>query len=201
MILLFVIQPIGPVLAVIGWILVLVAVSNISEVVGDKTILKDVLVAAILAIIGIVVSAIILLGSVFRFFGQNGLNFSLFPGSLRNFNSTSFSSGNVTGIGTLIVSVLVGLAVLWVFYLVSAIFLRRGFEKIASRLNVKMFATAALLYLIGAALTVVIIGLIVVFVADILMVVAFFSMPDDTSLEPPPRPSVIPPPPPPVSPN
>jgi uncharacterized membrane protein len=98
----------------------------------------------------------------------------------------------------LIVGVVGGLALIWGFYIVSAIFLRRAYTKIATRLNVKMFATAALLYLIGAALTIIVVGLVVLFIADILMVVAFFSMPDDTSLQPAPRPVTIPPPPPPV---
>ena len=115
-------------------------------------------------------------------------------GLSRNLNSTSFTSGQVVDLSVLIVGVVVGLALIWVFYLVSAIFLRRAFTKVASRLNVKMFATAALLYLIGAALTIVLVGLVVLFIADILMVVAFFSMPDDTSLQPPPTPMTIPPP-------
>jgi uncharacterized membrane protein len=200
MVLLFIVPVAGTVLAVIGWILILVAVSNIAEVTGDRAILNDTIVAAILAIVGIIAGVVVIFGSLLRFTRDNGL--SLFGGnSIGSLNGSSFTSGSLTGVGGLVVGALVGLAILWVFYLVSAVFLRRAFSKIAGRLNVKMFSTAALLYLIGAGLTIVGIGLVIVFIANILMVVAFFSMPDDTSLEPPPAPSLIPTPPPAVAPR
>ena len=191
MILLFVLQPWGTLLAIVGWVLVLIAVNNIADVVGDRSILRNAMIAVVLAIVGIAVG-------VLHFAKLNGWITSSGLGSLRNLNSTSFTSGHVTGLGGLVVGAVIGLVLIWVFLLPSAVFLRRSFSKIASRLNVKMFATAALLYLVGAGLTIVAIGFVVLFVADLLMVVAFFSMPDDTSLEPPPRPMVIPPPPPPV---
>jgi uncharacterized membrane protein len=199
LVLLFIIPAVGTILSVIGWILILVAVSNIADVVGDRSIFKDTVIAVILAIVGIVVGAVVILGSVLRFTRLNGMTLLSGPNSLRDLNGTSFSSGNLVGLGGLVVGALIGLALIWVFYVVSAIFLRRGFTKIAGRLNVKMFATAALLYLIGAALTIVVVGLVVIFIADIMMVVAFFSMPDDISTQPPPTPMVIPPPPPSVS--
>jgi len=198
MILLFVFQPFGTLLAIVGWILVLIAVNNIADVVGDRSILKNAIIAVILAIVGIAVGVLVLLSSVLHFANLNGWVTSSGLGSLRNLNSTSFSSGHITGLGGLVVGAAIGLVLIWVFLLPSAIFLRRSFTSVATRLNVKMFATAALLYLVGAGLTIVVVGFVILLVADLLMVVAFFSMPDDTSLEPPPRPMVIPPPPPPV---
>ena len=196
MILLFVFQPFGTLLSIVGWILVLIAVNNIADVVGDRSIFTDTIIAVVLAIVGIAVGALVVLASVARFTSLNGLTMFSGPNSLRSLNGTSFSSGQLAGLGGLVVGVVGGLVLVWVFYLISAVFLRRGFRKISSRLNVKMFATAALLFLIGAALTIVVVGLLVLFVAEILMVVAFFSMPDDTSTQPPPRPMVISPPPP-----
>ncbi|MGD0636957.1 MAG: DUF996 domain-containing protein [Nitrososphaerales archaeon] len=198
MILLFLYQPWGTLLAIVGWVLVLIAVKNIADVVGDRSIFRDAIIAVVLAIVGIAVGVLVLLASVLHFAQLNGWITSSSLSSLRNLNSTSFTSGHVTGLGGLVAGAVVGLVLIWVFLLPSAIFLRRSFTKISSRLNVKMFATAALIYLVGAGLTIVAIGFVVLFVADLLMVFAFFSMPDDTSLEPPPRPMVIPPPPPPV---
>ncbi len=200
LVLLFIVPAVGVILAIVGWILILVAVDNFAGVVGDTSIFKDTLIAAVLAIVGIVVGALVVLASVLRFTHLNGLTLLTGSHSLRSLNSTSFTAGQLTGVGGLVVGALIGLFLIWVFFVVSAVFLRRGFTKISTRLNVKMFATASLLYLIGAALTIVVVGFVVIFIADILMVVAFFSMPDDTSMEPPPRPMAIPPPPPPVSP-
>jgi len=197
---LFIIPAIGVLLAILGWILILVAVDNISGVVGDKSIFRDTLIAAVLAIVGIAVGALVVLASVLRFTNLNGLTLITGPNSLRSLNATAFRSGTLAGVGALVAGALVGLLLIWIFFLVSAIFLRRGFTKVGTKLNVKMFETASLVYLIGAGLAIVGVGFIIIFVADILMVVAFFSMPDDQSLEPPPRPMGIPPPPPPVSP-
>jgi uncharacterized membrane protein len=195
LVLLFIVPGIGALLSVIGWILILIAVDNIAGVVGERKIFNDTLIAAILAIVGIVVGVLVVLGSVLKFASRNGMTLLTGPHSLRDINSTAFSSGQLTGVGDLFVGAVIGLAIIWVFFIVSAVFLRRSFTSMASKLNVGMFGTAALLYLIGAALTIIVVGFIIVFIADILMVVAFFSMPDDTSLEPPPTPAVIPPPP------
>jgi uncharacterized membrane protein len=51
---------------------------------------------------------------------------------------------------------------------------------VATRLSVGMFRTAALLYLIGAVLTILHVGTLVIFVAEVLFAVAFFSIPEGT---------------------
>jgi hypothetical protein len=70
------------------------------------------------------------------------------------------------------------LAAFWVFTIISAIFLKRSYEKISQRLNVSAFATAGLLYLIGAALTIVLVGFLILLIALIFQVVAYFSIQD-----------------------
>ena len=60
----------------------------------------------------------------------------------------------------------------------SAIFLRRSYERIGVRLNVNMFQTTGLVYLIGAALTIVLVGFLILLIAEILQIVAFFSIPE-----------------------
>ena len=69
------------------------------------------------------------------------------------------------------------LAVAWIISIISAFFIRKSFNAVASALNVGMFSTAALLYLIGAFLVIVFIGAIVIFIAEILQIVAFFQIP------------------------
>src|SRR5438093_2747981 len=70
------------------------------------------------------------------------------------------------------------LGAFWVFTVISAIFLKRSYEKISQRLNVSAFATTGLLYLIGAALTIVFVGFLILLVALIFQVVAYFSIQD-----------------------
>lgn len=139
-----------PGLSLVGWILILLATKEISESVQDKTIFDDALVAGITAAIGAVVFA----GLAFLYF------FSPF------------------GVFAILIPFWVALGAFWVFTIISAIFLRRSYEKISRRLNVSAFATAGLLYLIGAALTIVLVGFLILLLALIFQVVAYFSIQD-----------------------
>ncbi len=143
-----------PVLSLVGWILILLATKEISESVQDKTIFDDALLAGITAVIGAVVFV------VFLFLPRPPVGFFAFGGS------------------SLFPSFLLILGAFWVFTIISAIFLKRSYEKISQRLNVGAFATTGLLYLIGAALTIVLVGFLIILIALIFQVVAYFSIQD-----------------------
>src|SRR3989441_12215393 len=145
-----------PVLSLVGWILILLATKEISESVQDRTIFDDALLAAITAVIGAVVFV------AFLFSPRS-------PGGF--FGAFAFGSA-------LFLPFLVILGAFWVFTIISAIFLKRSYEKISQRLNVSAFATAGLLYLIGAALTIVLVGFLILLIALIFQVVAYFSIQD-----------------------
>jgi uncharacterized membrane protein len=147
-----------PVLSLVGWILILLATKEISEVVKDKTIFDDALLAGITAVIGAVIFAFVFALTVFTGSVAGG---PFVPGPFA-------FSGLFLGV----------LATFWVFTIISAIFLKRSYEKIAQRLNVSAFGTAGLLYLIGAALTIVFIGFLIIIIALIFQVVAYFSIQD-----------------------
>src|SRR6266852_4131741 len=87
-----------------------------------------------------------------------------------------FDDALLAGITAVIGAVVFG--AFWVFTIISAIFLKRSYEKIAQRLNVSAFATTGLLYLIGAALTIVLVGFLILLIALIFQVIAYFSIQD-----------------------
>ncbi len=172
----------GYVLPIIGLIMTLIAVKYIADVVQDQAIFKNVIVGVVLAIAGVVVLGVLVLGSI----GNVITNF----GGIRS-GSTSFSFATTTnGNGQVvpvipqtlmgaILTILAGFAILWILLIISSIFVRRGYNLAAVKLNVKLFRTSALLYLIGAILTIAFgIGLIIVLIAQILLIIAFFSIPD-----------------------
>jgi uncharacterized membrane protein len=146
-----------PFLSLVGWILILLATKEISDSVQDKTIFDDALLAGITAIIGAVVFAFVFALAVFT--GSAGGPFAPGPFAF---------SGVFLGV----------LAAFWVFTIISAIFLKRSYEKISQLLNVSAFATAGLLYLIGAALTIVLVGFLILLIALVFQVVAYFSIQD-----------------------
>ncbi len=166
-VLLTAVPSVGALLGIIGFVLMLVAIRDISRIVSDKSIFSNMLVAVGLAIAGIVVGALVVVGSVLRFVGLNSL--SMGP----NFNPSTVPTGDWVG---LMGSVILGLAVVWVMLLVSAVYVRRTYRSMSTKLSVGMFETAGLMYLIGAATTIILVGFLLLLVAQILVVVAFFSI-------------------------
>ncbi len=122
-----------PGVSLVGWILILVALNEISDVVRDRSIFDDALIAAITAIIGAVGFLVFLLSGSFS--------------TLISFGAFTFGAGGV-------LAAVATLAFFWVFSIVSAIYLKRAYEKTAQRLNIHHFATAGMLYLIGAVTTI-----------------------------------------------
>ena len=162
LVLLSIIPTAGVVLAIVGWILTLIAVKYLSDVLTDRSIFNNILIAVILGIVGIIVGGLVVFGSIMGFVGLQNITAGAPP-------------SNVVG---LVTGVIAGLAVMWIVFIVAAYFQRKSYSVIARRLNVGMFGTAALIFLIGAALVIVIIGFLLLFVAQILFVVAFFSIPE-----------------------
>jgi uncharacterized membrane protein len=138
-----------PYVSIVGYILTLIAVKFISDEVHDSSIFNDMLFAAITGIVGVAIAAVGVFGA--------------------------FASIAVLGAGA-IVGIIAFLAVAWIALIISAIFIRKAFNKIAAKLNIGTFRTAGTLYFIGAILTIVLVGFIILFIAYILQIVAFFSI-------------------------
>jgi uncharacterized membrane protein len=173
--LLAIVPQVGFVLGIVGFVLVLVAIKYASEILGDPKIFSNMLYAVIVGIIGLVVGAVAVVAFVFRAIGLGYLS-----SSFAQTPPSNLVAGDIIG---LLGAIVVGLVAVWVCFLVSSIFLRRSYTTLGKRLNVGLFSTAALLYLIGAALTIILVGFILIFVAEILLMVAFFSI--NTQMPPP----------------
>ncbi len=168
--LLFPVPGIGWLLAIAGFILTLVAVKYISDIVRDSSIMTDILISIVITIVGIIVGFFVLFASLLRFMGLNNLNFADFG---PNFNPAAIPTGDWIG---LITWAFTGIAIVWILLTVSGVFLRRGYSKIGHALNVGMFGTAGLLFLIGALTTILVVGFLLIPIAQILLAVAFFSI-------------------------
>jgi uncharacterized membrane protein len=167
---------IGWLLAIAGFILTLIAVKYVSDIVKDQSIMNSMIVSVLAAIAGVVVGGLIVVGSFFRFVGLNNLVGPDYFGP--NFNPANVPVGDWIG---LITAALLGIAVMWVLLTISGVYLRRGYARIGSALNVNMFGTAGMLFLIGAATTIVFVGFLLIPVALILLAVAFFSINENPS--------------------
>jgi len=169
LILLTAVPSVGILFGIAGFIMILLAINSISQAVNDKQIYSNTLVAVVLAIGAVAVGAVTIAGTAYHI-----LNLGSFVGSHFVFPSSVAPS---TWFGV-VAAAIAGLLVVWALLVSSAVFLRRSYRAIATKVNVHMFETAGLLYLIGAATTIVIIGFPILLIAQILLAVAFFSIPD-----------------------
>jgi uncharacterized membrane protein len=160
---------VGWVLGVVGFAMVLLAISKISLEVRDKSIFNNMLTGVVLSIGAIAVGTVTAVGAFYRFLGMG------------SFNGPDFVPGPNVPVGDwigLVAGAAIGLLVVWALLVASAVFVRRSYNSIGSKLNTNLFGTAALLYLIGAATSIIAIGFVLIFVAQILLAAAFFSIPE-----------------------
>ncbi len=140
----------------IGFILKLLAVKNIAEATGRGEIFSKYLWAAILAIIADLVLI------------------SVFIGSMGSLSESPEQVIGVMGFGGIIAIILL---------IVGVWFMKQSYDMIAEETGVGTFHTVAKLYIIGAILLIVIIGVFLILIAAILEIVAFFALPDSIEQE------------------
>jgi uncharacterized membrane protein len=66
--------------------------------------------------------------------------------------------------------------VLFVFVIITAIFLRKSLGLLSTKTGVGLFGTTGLLILIGAVLTIIAVGLLLIWIAMLILAIAFFSI-------------------------
>jgi uncharacterized membrane protein len=168
---------VGFVLGLAGFVMVLLAVKQISEVVRDREIFNNVLMAVILQIVGSAISAFVVIGGLLSTFMMAPLG-SPFDG---------FGGPGMFGAGAALAilgSLIVGLIVMWVILIIAARFLRKGYEGIATKTGTETFRSVGRWYYHGAWLAIVVVGFVLTLIAAILQIVAFFSLPESPPNQP-----------------
>jgi uncharacterized membrane protein len=164
-------------LPLIGLILVLVALWGLAGYFKDAGIFNNALIGSIAGVAGILVfAAVVLLAAV-------GFVSTIVPGwngdwtSLSNINPGDISS-NVTLeiIGPFLATILIAVVVLFLVFVAVAYFYRKSLKILADKTGVGMFRTTGTLLLVGAVLTIILIGIILIWIAMLLLAIAFFSM-------------------------
>jgi len=162
----------------VGIILFVVAMHCLSQYYGEPGIFKNVLYGFILNIVGAIVAV--------------AIEFVLIVTST---NSTSQTTTVAVVTSTEVTTQLVlgGLAVFvigFVLGIISAVFYMRAFNLLAEKSGKDSFRTAGLLYLLGAVLTIVLVGSLLLWIAWILAATGFNSLgprePQPPPLPPPP---------------
>ncbi|ADT83585.1 DUF996 domain-containing protein [Thermococcus barophilus] len=163
-----VVPRLGSALSIVGIVLILLAVKEISNETGDEAIFKNYLISFILqigAFLALIIAIIAVLGtSIIAMGGPRA-----FEHEMQNFGA----------IMAIIGSILVGFVIFWIMFSLGSYYLKKSYELIAEHTDVDLFKTTGLLYFIGALTAIILIGLLIIFVARILEIVAYFSLPEE----------------------
>ena len=161
----------GPILHILGLILVFIAVRTISQLANDDKIFNNYLyyfILNIVAFIAVIVIMIIGFGMAGGFSWITGLQ----SANITNFNDFLDYFGSI--IGACVAAIIIG----WILLIIAALYLRKSYNAIAEYTNVKLFSTTGLIYFIGAITLIVFIGVFILFIGRILEIIAYFSLPD-----------------------
>ena len=172
------------ILAFIGIIMVLVAQKGLADYYSEGGIFNNALYGFITTIIGgvafvgtLIISVLMALSTVLP---TDWANIDEWAATFtENFLDPSM-------IFTLLGAIIAALIVLFVVLVIAAIFYRKSLNLTASKSGVGMFGTAGMLLLIGAILSIILIGAIIIWIAFILLTVAFFSIKPMTKSPTPP---------------
>jgi uncharacterized membrane protein len=141
----------GAVLGIIGAILLLIGLKGLATYYQDNEIYQNALMGVIFLIIAAIVVAVAVVGAFVFIF-------------------------TIVGFFVGLAVFFVGLVIAFIFYLLSAMRLRKTFSELAQKSGEHNFETAGTLYWWGAILTIIFVGLILIFIAWIFATIAFFSM-------------------------
>ncbi|MEM3803732.1 MAG: DUF996 domain-containing protein, partial [Conexivisphaerales archaeon] len=75
-----------------------------------------------------------------------------------------------------ILGIIVALVIVWIFLIISALYVRKAYTSVGTRLNINAFKTTGTLWFWGAALTIILVGFVILFIAYIFQAIAYFSI-------------------------
>lgn len=170
-------------LGIIGLILILIALNGMANFYGDRRIFNNAIYAFIAGIVGVaafigtLIAAVIAFVSNLPSWAQPYINAQDWQGLATAIqNHITDISSTLSLFGSLIGTVVLALVVLFVFLVVAFFFFRRSLGLLSTKAHVGLFGTAGLLMLIGAVLTIIVIGFLLIWIGWILLTVAFFSV-------------------------
>jgi len=185
------------IISLVGLILVLIALYGFAGIYSERGIFNNFLYGILVVIVGAVVAVGVAIASVLT--SLMTLLYELYPGWNGDWLALSELMPDISGITPgdvmpLLGGLIIVVVVIWVAIIIAAFLMRRSLNALSAKTNVNLFSTAALLLLIGAFLTIVIVGLLLIWIAMLLVAIAFFKIktqPEYAVAPPSPTPAIV----------
>ena len=154
---------VGWVLGIIGIILLMRGIKELSNYYQDNEIYQNALTGVKFYIIALISAAVAVTAIVIGVASATGFTFK---------SNFVFTAGFAAGV----IAFLGGLVIAFVFFILASTNLRKTFDALAQKTGEHSFATAGTLLWWGSILSIIGVGLILIFIAWIFAVVGFFTM-------------------------
>jgi uncharacterized membrane protein len=158
---------------------VLIGLKGLANFYNEQGIFNNALYAIIIGVVGAVVAVAAVAISAVAALADLGIDLATMDdwANIGPELSTIFTDiTDLSPIFTLLGALLVGVIIIFVVAIIAMYFLRRSMNDLSAKSGVGLFGTAGLLMLIGAVLSIVVIGVIIIWIGLILATVAFFQM-------------------------
>jgi uncharacterized membrane protein len=181
------------VIELVGAILVLAALYGLGTYYRDGGIFKNAIYGLVTGIIGIVIAVAIAFTVILA--NITDLLYQIFPGWNGDWTTlqgltpdpNAFVGGDISALFPFVIGAIAVLVIVWLSAIISSFFFRRSFKQVTTKSTIGLFGTAGLLLLIGAFLTIIVIGFILMWIAALILAIAFFQLkPGQLETIPPP---------------
>lgn len=163
--------PYAGLLSLVGFIMVLISLKAMADYYKEGGIFNNALYGFITLIVGVIIFIAVAVSVVLSVIASATLDWTN-PSAIQEY----FMSMGTSDIMAFAGSILLALVVLFIFLVVSAVLFRKSLNSLSEKSGEKPFSYAGLLWLVGAVLSIIGIGIILIWIAWILVAVGFFSM-------------------------
>ena len=176
--------------SLVGLVLVLIAMKGLSDYYKEAGIFNNTLYGFATSIIAVVAFVAVIVATLLGTIADMGI--ADWTNTVEWTAAFQENLSDMSALFKFIGGIILAVVVLFILLVIAAIFYRKSLNMLSSKSGVGMFSTAGLVLLIGAVLTIILIGIIIIWIAIILLAVAFFSIKSPTTQA---TPSTSPPPP------
>jgi uncharacterized membrane protein len=181
------VAPFAGLLGLIGFILVLIAFKGLGDYYSEGGIFNNALYGFMIGVVGSVVAVGAFIASALAALADLGISDWM---NAAEWTEAFTAETALNTILELAGAAVLALVILFVVVVLTAWFYRSSLNLLSVKSGVGMFGTAGLILLIGAFLTIILIGFLLIWIAVILAAVAFFSIRRTPTEAPaPPQPS------------
>ncbi|MCL1970762.1 MAG: DUF996 domain-containing protein [Candidatus Bathyarchaeota archaeon] len=167
------------IIEIIGTLLVIVSLYGLADFYRNKKIFTNGLFSGVAVIIGIIIIDII---AVVKFLPlTKDLVYKIYPewnGDPSTIQSLTPDIANldVSAMMPMLTMLLLIIVVFCVFAIIAAFFARQSLKDLATHSDTPRFATVGLIVLIGAVLSIILVGVLLIWIATLILAITFFAM-------------------------